>query len=97
MNRLVFVEQRPLSGRVVPIGVDVSIGREGCDVLLPDPEVSRRHAVLRAVGDDPAIEDLQSTNGTFVNDVRIAGATVLREGDEVRLGNTVWRVSAPSG
>jgi pSer/pThr/pTyr-binding forkhead associated (FHA) protein len=92
MKGLVFVEQRPLIGRIVPIGVDISIGREGCDVLLPDPEVSRRHAVLRTVGDDPAIEDLRSTNGTYVNDVRIQIVTVLREGDEVRLGNTVWRV-----
>jgi len=92
MRRLVFVEQRPLIGRVVPIDSDASIGREGCDVLLPDPEVSRRHAVLLSLDDGPAIEDQGSTNGTYVNDVRIEDVTPLREGDEVRLGNTIWRV-----
>jgi predicted component of type VI protein secretion system len=66
-------------------------------VNLMDPEVSRRHAVIRDQG-GLAIEDLGSTNGTFVNDQRITVVTVLREGDVVRLGNTVWaiRSNAPA-
>jgi DNA segregation ATPase FtsK/SpoIIIE, S-DNA-T family len=90
-----FVEQRPMVGRVVLIEAQKTIGRDQCDVLLPDPEVSRRHAALTEVGGEPAIEDLDSMNGTWVNGVRIETATVLREGDSVQLGNTLWRVHSP--
>jgi pSer/pThr/pTyr-binding forkhead associated (FHA) protein len=95
LTNLVFVEQRPMTGRIVPIAPGVTIGREGCDVVLPDPEVSRRHAHLCMLDDDPAIEDIGSTNGTFVNDRRVDGPTRVRAGDVVRLGNTVWHVQAP--
>jgi pSer/pThr/pTyr-binding forkhead associated (FHA) protein len=95
MRRLVFVEREPVAGRVVPIVAEATIGREGCDILLPDPEASRRHAALTQREEDPVIEDLGSTNGTFVNGVRIEEPTALREGDAVRLGNTIWHVTAP--
>src|SRR5919201_1347148 len=90
-----FVEQRPMVGRVVPIEPDTTIGRDPCDVLLADPEVSRRHAALMEVDGAPAIEDLDSMNGTWVNGERIREPTVLKEGDSVQLGNTVWRVHTP--
>jgi predicted component of type VI protein secretion system len=89
---LIFVEQKPMEGREQALDPGATIGREGCDVVLMDPEVSRRHAAIRDQGGNLAIEDLGSTNGTFVNDVRIAVVTVLRDGDEVRLGNTVWAI-----
>jgi pSer/pThr/pTyr-binding forkhead associated (FHA) protein len=95
MIELMFVEQRPISGRTLPIDNGVTIGRDGCDLVLPDPEVSRRHAVVRQLVAGPAIEDLGSRNGTFVNDERIDGVRELHDGDEVRLGQTVWLVSAP--
>ena len=87
-----FVEERPVSGRVLPLEPGHTLGREACEIVLPDPEVSRRHAALRAAGADVAIEDLGSLNGTFVNDRRIDEPTVLAAGDSVRLGNTVLRV-----
>jgi pSer/pThr/pTyr-binding forkhead associated (FHA) protein len=96
VTQLIFVEQRPLAGRVLPIEAGLTIGREGCDVVLPDPEVSRRHAVMRRLDSGAfAIEDLGSTNGTYVNDARTAGPTPVVSGDIVRLGNTLWHVSAP--
>ena len=95
MTRLVFVEQSPMSGRVVPVAAGTTIGREGCDVVLPDPEVSRRHALVRDLGDAPGIEDLGSTNGTWLNDRRVDSPTALRAGDVVRFGNTIWHVQAP--
>lgn len=95
MKEFMFVEQRPMVGRVVPIEAETTIGRDQCDVLLPDPEVSRRHAALMELEGEPAIEDLDSMNGTFVNGVRIEVPTVLREGDSVQLGNTIWRVHSP--
>jgi pSer/pThr/pTyr-binding forkhead associated (FHA) protein len=92
MSPLAFVERRPMAGRVIPLEPGQTIGREGCDVILPDPEVSRRHARLGGEASLPAIDDLGSLNGTFVNDRRIDATTALRAGDVVRLGNTVWVV-----
>jgi predicted component of type VI protein secretion system len=96
---LIFVEQKPMEGREHSLEAGATIGREGCDVNLMDPEVSRRHATIRDQGGSLAIEDLGSTNGTYVNDRRITAVTVLNDGDVVRLGNTVWsiRSSAPAG
>jgi predicted component of type VI protein secretion system len=91
---LIFVEQKPMEGREQKLSPGATIGREGCDVNLMDPEVSRRHAVLRDSGGALAIEDLGSTNGTYVNGSRLSAVQVLRDGDEVRLGNTVWRIRA---
>lgn len=92
-----FVEERPMAGRELLAEPGLVIGREGTDIVLADPEVSRRHAVIREHAGAIAIEDLGSTNGTFVNDRRISEAEPLRDGDVVRLGKTVWRVRAPAG
>ncbi len=67
----------------------VVLGRgAGCDVRLPDPSVSQRHATLRAQGADFLLVDEASTNGTFVGGVRIAPRTsrIVRSGDVARLG-----------
>jgi pSer/pThr/pTyr-binding forkhead associated (FHA) protein len=95
MGLLPVVEQHTLSGRTLSISARLTIGRESCDVILPDPEVSRSHAVLDASGGPPTIEDLGSTNGTYVNDDRIQTAEA-HHGDVLRFGNTVWHVVAPS-
>src|SRR3954449_12697811 len=88
-----------MEGREHSLDPGATLGREGCDVNLMDPEVSRRHATIREQGGSLAIEDLGSTNGTFVNDQRISAVTVLNDGDVVRLGNTVWSIksTAPAG
>jgi pSer/pThr/pTyr-binding forkhead associated (FHA) protein len=70
----------------------VVIGRsEGCEVRLPDPSVSQRHASIRQRGADYLIQDEGSTNGTFVGPVRLSpGAPrLLRTGDRIRVGR-VW-------
>jgi predicted component of type VI protein secretion system len=95
-----FVEQKPMEGREHSLAPGTTIGREGCDVVLADPEVSRLHATIRELDGAPAIEDLGSTNGTYVNDRRITGVQELKGGDVVRLGNTVWSLhvaAAPAG
>src|SRR3954453_5925272 len=88
-----------MEGREQTLSDGSAVGREGCDVNLMDPEVSRHHAAIRDQGGSLAIEDLGSTNGTFVNGKRVEVVTVLRDGDTVRLGTTVWsiRSSAPAG
>ena len=92
MGGLVFIEEHPLAGRVVRAADGATIGREGCDVLLADPEASRRHAILRAAGSGAAVEDLGSTNGTYVNGRRVDGTAPLSAGDRLRFGQTVWRL-----
>lgn len=93
MSELVFTEQTPMEGRSRPAIPGTTIGRAGCDVELNDPDVSRRHAVLRALDGGLAIEDLGSTNGTFVNEARISGVVQISPGDQVRFGNTVWSLA----
>jgi len=74
---------------IVPAdGVVVGRSRE-CDVVLADPDVSRRHAQLRPDADGGwTLVDLGSTNGVRVNDARIAGAHRLHSGDRLGLGAT---------
>jgi pSer/pThr/pTyr-binding forkhead associated (FHA) protein len=70
----------------------VVIGRgASCDVRLPDPSVSQRHAVLSAQGAEYHVLDEGSTNGTFVGGVRLSpkAPRALRSGDLLRVGR-VW-------
>lgn len=68
------------------------IGRsEESEIVLLDPSVSRAHAVVEVAGGDALVRDLGSTNGTFLNGRRIESER-LREGDELRFGNTRMRV-----
>jgi predicted component of type VI protein secretion system len=103
MADFTFVEKKPMDGRELTLDADATIGREGCDVVLPDPEVSRRHAALRMTDSGPAVEDFGSTNGTFVNERRVEGVVQLKGGDVVRFGNTEWELrlgaaaAAPAG
>jgi ABC-type multidrug transport system ATPase subunit/pSer/pThr/pTyr-binding forkhead associated (FHA) protein len=63
------------------------IGRlENCDIVLDSPEVSRRHAMVRQLGDAYSIEDLDSSNGTYLNDEPIKTAH-LQEGDLIQISN----------
>jgi two-component system response regulator HydG len=72
----------------------VLVGKSpACEIRLKDPEVSRRHAALDASRGVLHLSDLGSTNGTFVNGVRVVEAFV-GDGDVVRLGDTTLRVDA---
>jgi serine phosphatase RsbU (regulator of sigma subunit) len=62
------------------------LGRDpGCDVVVPEPTVSRRHARLFWHGGELVLEDLGSSTGTFVNEAKVQRAT-LAPGDVIRLG-----------
>jgi hypothetical protein len=68
----------------------ITIGREaGNDVVVSDPQISRRHASLTWDGRQFIIQDLGSANGTFVNGVRLTAPQVLQPGDVIGLGPTV--------
>ena len=73
----------------------LQVGRDPrCEVVIPDPTVSRQHARLAVDGEELVVEDLGSSGGTYVNGVRVSRAE-LRRGDLVRLGQRVeFAVSA---
>jgi hypothetical protein len=83
-----------LAGRRVRVEGETVIGRGPGDLVTEDPEVSRRHAVVRSTDEGLQIEDLGSTNGTFVNDKRIEAPTKLAPGDVIRVGKTTFEVEA---
>lgn len=61
------------AGKVLDVDKTVvTVGRSGCDLLVDDPELSRRHARVEFKGAEIVLEDLDSTNGTFVGDERIS-------------------------
>jgi pSer/pThr/pTyr-binding forkhead associated (FHA) protein len=73
-------------------GSRIVVGRgSGSDVRLPDPSVSTRHATIRAQGNDYAIVDEGSTNGTWIGGVKLLPQSprVVKTGDLVRIGR-VW-------
>ena len=59
------------------------------DIVIAEPSLSRQHARIRPLPYAFVIEDLGSTNGTFVNGQRVTAATPLRPGDSLQLGNVV--------
>jgi RND superfamily putative drug exporter len=92
------VTEGPLAGQRLVVRSELVLGREGADVSIPDPELSRRHAVVRPAGDGLELEDLGSMNGTFLNGRPIVQPTRLRARDVVTLGTTTLEVElAPDG
>jgi predicted component of type VI protein secretion system len=79
------------AGKQVPLEGVVDVGREPSLQLHldDDSQVSRRHARFSAQGGSAVVEDLGSTNGTYVNDQPISSPRSLNPGDKVRVGLTV--------
>ena len=72
----------------------VVVGRSpSSDIVIAEPFVSATHARFTLQGPALVIEDLNSTNGTFVNGRAIMDPVTLRDGDEVQVGDAVMRVS----
>ena len=84
------VRQGAQAGMSFPLtGNQIVIGREeGVDVILQDPEASRRHSRITWQGSQFIIEDMGSTNGTFVNGVQITSPQLLNSGDSIGIGQT---------
>lgn len=86
-----LVRQGPRAGQTFDLNKPVIlIGREaGNEIILEDPQVSRHHARLTQQGGGYIVEDMGSTNGTFINGRRVLGATPLNFGDALGLGDTI--------
>jgi pSer/pThr/pTyr-binding forkhead associated (FHA) protein len=70
----------------------VVLGRQGADVALHDPEISRHHCLLEVRDTYINLKDLDSTNGTFYDEERVRAA-MLQDGSEFRIGGSQVRVS----
>jgi pSer/pThr/pTyr-binding forkhead associated (FHA) protein len=87
----------PYDARVFPVIGEVMVGRAAENQLvLDDPSLSRKHARLRGIGRRLEIEDLGSSNGTFVNGRKVGRAAAL-PGDSVRFGELSFRVEDERG
>ena len=83
--------RRPL---FVEIREPLEIGRECDGILLLDAQASRRHAILSPRNDQVVVEDVGSTNGTFLDGTQISSAVVLMAGSKVQIGDTLIELVA---
>lgn len=82
--------------KVYPVAGPVVIGRAPeCDISVPADEMSRRHAMVKPTPDGLQVEDLGSSNGTFINNKRIQPTGFLGPGDELRLDAVRFILVAP--
>jgi diguanylate cyclase (GGDEF)-like protein len=90
---IVIIYGRELGRRWMLDRPSLIIGRgEGCDVVLDMDNVSRRHCEIRQVsGGTHVVEDLRSTNGTFINAEELTGPREMRNGDLVKVGGTIFK------
>jgi predicted component of type VI protein secretion system len=83
-----IVRSGPRAGERIELVGELVVGRENADVTVSDQEVSRRHLAVRPHEDGVELEDLQSTNGTFVDGARLSAVVVLSSSARVILGET---------
>jgi len=90
-----LVEPKEARGRTYEVGEEVTVGRaSGCGVSLAgDTFVSQLHARLYRRDGRTWVEDLGSTNGTYVNSKRLTSPVSLRRGDRVQVGRTVLELT----
>lgn len=89
--RATYLDVNPPGSKPFRVLLDddiVDIGRDSsCAVALPLSNVSRKHAQVVPSGEEYVLEDLDSTNGTLVNNIRVSRC-VLRHNDHIRIGDT---------
>lgn len=80
--------QRP---RSIPLEGEITVGRSlQCDLAIPDDRfISQYHVRISLQNNTCFVEDLGSTNGTYLNGTRITGPTKVQRGDRIALGNTI--------
>ena len=91
--QLVVTEPPDQAGRSYPLENEVSIGRAaGCQITLDDTYSSQIHARVFTRDGQWLVEDLGSTNGTWLNRHKVSGPMVLQRGDRLQIGNTVMEL-----
>jgi len=86
-----------ITGQEINVDRDMLVGRhQDADVLLQAAEISRRHAALLLKDQALWVQDLNSSNGTFVNDIRVEQEKQLHDGDIVQFASFKFSVLAPA-
>ena len=84
-----------LTGQEIGIDRDMVVGRhQSADIVLQAAEISRKHAAFLLKDQALWVQDLNSSNGSFVNDLRIAQETLLAQGDIVQFANLKFLLSS---
>jgi len=92
-RQLLVREPVDLAGKTWRLDGEVSIGRAaGCQVTIDDTYASQIHARVFTRDNQWQIEDLGSTNGTWLNRHKVSGPMVIKPGDVVQIGNTVMEM-----
>jgi hypothetical protein len=94
VSKLTVAEPIGLKGRMFPVSHEVTLGRAaGCGIALQeDAYASQLHARVFQRDGRTFVEDLGSTNGTYLNGARVTGAVPLARGDALQVGATVMEV-----
>lgn len=80
-------------GAVVPINREITIGRrDDNSIVLNEGYVSGHHARVYLRNNQYILEDLNSTNGTILNDQRIDNKVYIKNGDEIKIGSSLFKV-----
>lgn len=92
VGKLVVIQPRERKGASFTITGEISIGRApSCSISIPDDSfVSTMHARLFQSDGASWVEDLRSTNGTYLNGARVTGTQAITKGDRLQIGSTVW-------
>ena len=89
-KKAAVIEGGNLKGKSFDLGNELIVGRaEKCHVILDDSYVSQMHARIFAADDAYMLEDLGSTNGTYLNRQKVTSPTEVQRGDRVKIGRTV--------
>ncbi len=93
--RLRVVDPPQRRGRIYELGEEVTLGRSlGCAVCLEDDTfTSNVHARVFSRNGDLWVEDLRSTNGTYLNETRLTGPARIQRGDRIKVGSTILEVA----
>jgi pSer/pThr/pTyr-binding forkhead associated (FHA) protein len=86
--RKLLVTSGSAAGHELELEQELVVGREDADLVIADSEMSRRHAVLRPVDQGVEVEDLGSTNGTYVDGERISRPVTITIHGTVRMGTS---------
>lgn len=80
-------------GSILLLNGVITIGRkEGNTIRLTEPYVSGNHAKIVVKNNEILIEDLNSTNGVFINDEKVNGYSKIRANDKIRIGSAIFKV-----
>lgn len=88
------VEPAAQKGRTFPLGDELTVGRAaGCSITLDDTYVSQIHSRVFTREGKIFVEDLGSTNGTYLNRAKVSGPMVMQRGDRLQVGSTVMELA----